>query len=265
MLFVHFYKHLQGKEKEIMGLKTGDKIYYKLAMRNEKYSATIISVNDNSIVLRTDVPSEVAKYELIEIAGADNAQYSIVGIESANLQLKKITEHRDYFRVNDVMPIVAKKTDKCTIRKSKIFAGYDVEMPDMDVSDETLNPKLWKLLVSINTKLRLVLEKLHLESEGLSRAEEQLVNISASGIRFTFNERVEIGDMIEVKMLLPTYPSVGIITYGNVVRVEDIGDGKYEVALNFTEMDDDIRDEIIQYTLKRQRQIFGKSRQDKER
>lgn len=246
-----------------MGLKAGDKIYYTMTVSKEKYSGTVISVDDNGIVLRTDIPSEVAKYELIEIAGADAVQYSIVGIESANLKLKKITEHRDYFRVDDVIPIAAKKIDKHMLKKSKICAGYDVEMPDIDVSGETVNPKIWKMLISINAKLRLVLEKLHLESEGLSKIQEQPVNISASGIKFIHGERVDIGDIIEIKMLLPTYPSIGIITYGNVVRVMEIGSGKYEVALNFTDLDDDIRDEIIQYTLKRQRQIFGKARQDR--
>lgn len=171
-------------------------------------------------------------------------------------------EVREYFRVDDVFPVISGKVmEDSPYRKSKVFAGYSMEIPNMDLSDGTINPRLWKILVDINTKLRLILEHLQLDSEGLIKAENIPVNISASGMRFKTKEKVDIGDTIEIKMLLPTSPPVGILTYGNIVRLNDIGNGEYEVAVRFSDMDDEVRDEIIQYTLKRQREILRKHKQ----
>lgn len=171
-------------------------------------------------------------------------------------------EARGYFRVDDVFPVISRKvTEDSPYRKSKVFPGYSMEISYMDVSDGTINPQLWKMLVDINTKLGLILEHLQLESEGLIKAEDMPVNISASGIRFKMKEKIDIGDVIEIKMLLPTYPPVGILTYGNIVQVKDLGNGEYEVALHFSDMDDEVKDEIIQYALKRQREILRKHKQ----
>jgi len=175
---------------------------------------------------------------------------------------QKDLEARGYFRVDDVFPVISRKvTEASPYRKSKVFPGYSMEISYMDVSDGTINPQLWKMLVDINTKLGLILEHLQLESEGLIKAEDMPVNISASGIRFKMKEKVDIGDVIEIKMLLPTYPPVGILTYGNIVQVNDLGNGEYEVALYFSDMDDEVKDEIIQYALKRQREILRKNKQ----
>lgn len=174
----------------------------------------------------------------------------------------KEPEVREYFRVNDIFPVLSRRvTGDVPGRKSKVFAGYSMEVSDVDISDETINPQLWKILVDINTKLGLVLKKLELESEGLIKAEDIPVNISASGMRFKMKERVALGDIIEIRMLLPTYPPVGILTYGNVVEARDLGNGEYEVASRFSDLDDEVRDEIIQYTLNRQREILRKQKQ----
>jgi c-di-GMP-binding flagellar brake protein YcgR len=79
-------------------------------------------------------------------------------------------------------------------------------------------------------------------------------------VRFAIDEKVEIGDVIEIKMLLPSYPPIGILTYGNVVRVNDAGNGQYEIALHFLDMEDEVRNEIIKYAVKRQRDIIRKQR-----
>jgi c-di-GMP-binding flagellar brake protein YcgR len=72
------------------------------------------------------------------------------------------------------------------------------------------------------------------------------------------------GDKLEIKMLLPTGPPIGIITYGNVVRANEIGNDQYEVSLHFSDMDEEVREEIIRYAINRQREIIRKERQQKE-
>ena len=55
-----------------------------------------------------------------------------------------------------------------------------------------------------------------------------------------------------------------LVTYGTVVRVEEMDKGWYEIALHFTDMDDDVRGGIFRYVFDRQREIIRKERQDKE-
>jgi c-di-GMP-binding flagellar brake protein YcgR len=54
-----------------------------------------------------------------------------------------------------------------------------------------------------------------------------------------------------------------VLTYGTVVRAHDLGNGHYEVALQFTDIDDTVRDEIIQYALNRQRDIIRNMREQR--
>jgi len=252
-----------------MGLKAGDEVYYRLIPEQTRYGGTVLSIDDEDIILQASVGSatDIPEGQYIVITGPEHEYYTkVVGIEGNTIRLKRMwTERRGFFRVDDAFPVIAQKAEKRPpCKKSKVIAGYGSGIYDSDLPDETISPLLWKMLSDINSKLGLILERLHLEGEGLLKAESRQVNVSASGIRFTVKEKVEIGDTLEVKMLLPTCPPVGIITYGNVVRVNDIGNGEYEVALHFSDMDDEVRDEIIQYTLKRQREIIRRQRQQKE-
>jgi c-di-GMP-binding flagellar brake protein YcgR len=64
-------------------------------------------------------------------------------------------------------------------------------------------------------------------------------------------------------MLLPANPPVGILTHGKVVKMQETGNGEYDVGLSFVDIDEEVRDAIIQYTLKRQREIIRKQRQQR--
>jgi c-di-GMP-binding flagellar brake protein YcgR len=94
--------------------------------------------------------------------------------------------------------------------------------------------------------------------------EPKEVNISEGGIRFKTRESVEIGDVLEISILLPMHLPMKLVTYGTVVRVEERDKGEYEIALHFADMDDDVRGGIFRYVFDRQREIIRKERQDKE-
>jgi len=183
--------------------------------------------------------------------------------EGTMLRLKRMwTGKRGFFRVDDVFPVLYRQVNRSArMLESKIFSGYAAETIDEDVQDETVNPRLWKLLNNMNVKLGMILERLNLESEGLTKAESVPVNISASGIRFELDRKYGIEDIFELKMLLPTYPPVGILTHGKVVRVEEADSGRFETSLHFINLGDDVRDVIIQYTLRRQREIVRRHRE----
>ena len=94
--------------------------------------------------------------------------------------------------------------------------------------------------------------------------ESKEVNISEGGIRFRTTENVEVGDVLEISILLPMHLPMKLVTYGTVVRVEEMDKGWYEIALHFTDMDDEVRGGIFRFVFDRQREIIRKERQDKE-
>jgi hypothetical protein len=250
-----------------MGLSKGETVNYSIMPEVTRYSATVISVDENTLVLQTKDIQNIQRGKYIVVTGSDFKYYTeAVSVKGNILTLKQAwKEKRSYFRVDDTFPVEAKRIKADTpYKKSKIFRGYDVETSDIDQPDETINPKLWQMLVDINAKLTSILDNLRFESEGFKKSEEKIVNLSASGIRFTMGEKVMPGDRLEIKMLLPTGPPIGIITYGNVVRANEIGNDQYEVSLHFSDMDEEVREEIIRYAINRQREIIRKDRQQKE-
>ena len=185
-------------------------------------------------------------------------------------------EHRAYFRIDDVIPLVAipvhlddvdneEVLNRITSSKAIPMGGVhgsaasDIEESAITTRYErSENDKLFDEISDIKAKLDYIINHFIMEKEGLGNPEKKYVNISASGIRFTVNHPVKIKDVMEVKLLLPTYPPVAVFAYGEVKRVRDIGNGKHEVAIEYVNMSESVRNEIIQYTLSHQRETIKK-------
>ncbi len=188
-------------------------------------------------------------------------------------------EHRNYFRIDDVIPLVAIPVHVDGIDNdealTKIMSSKAISMgnisgaPATDADetaittryDKTGSDKVQDELADIKAKLDYIINHFILEKEGLANPEKRYVNISASGIRFVVNHRAKVNDIMEVKLLLPTYPPVAVFAYGEVKRVEELGDDKYEVAIEYVNMSDSVRNEIIQYTLEHQRETIRRHRE----
>ncbi len=169
-------------------------------------------------------------------------------------------KERDSFRVDDVLCVKARKIsrDELPYARARVLTGFSMEASDAGPADETMQPQVWRMLADINKKLDLILERLQFDGEKFSASENRRVNLSESGMLFTIDERVEADDIIEIKMILPEYPPVGILTFGKVVRVNNKGDNAYDIAVHFldTDVDSKVKDEIVRYLLKRQRGSF---------
>jgi len=173
-------------------------------------------------------------------------------------------KERDSFRVDDILFLKTRKLskDELPYTRSRVLTGFSLEASDAGPVGEALQPELWKMLVTINKKLDQIMERLSLESEKFMAIENRQVNMSESGMRFSVDERMNEGDIIEIKMILPEYPPVGILIYGRVVRVIHSRENRYDIAVHFLESDIDgkVKDEIVKYLLKRQREILAGKR-----
>ena len=190
---------------------------------------------------------------------------------------KKAAEKRSYFRVNDLVSIVVTPLDLSkkeameflkTTKSSKAFSMMDTSAPTvMDADHISIDyyedKKLFNMVEEIKIKLDYVINYLMLDKEGLGNAEKKMVNISASGIRFTLNGPVATDDIMEIKFLLPTYPPVAIFAYGVVRRADIMEDDKYDVAMEYINMGEAVRDEIIEYTLTHQREMIRQQKKSK--
>lgn len=181
-------------------------------------------------------------------------------------------EHRSYFRIDDIISVVANpvhiEKDKAEefrkrIMSSKAFSLMETPGafdPDSEktIPDNQKDTGLYSMIAEIKTKLDFIINHMMLDKEGLVQSEKKFVNISASGVRFTVDYPVQVGEIMEIKLLLPTYPPVAVFAYGEVRRVKDLGENKHEVSLEYLNMDESVRNEIIQYTLSHQRETIRK-------
>lgn len=124
-----------------------------------------------------------------------------------------------------------------------------------DVEDKVLSD--W--LKMLNAKLDSIINMLTFQREGFGSLPFAQVNISGGGLGFNSREKYNQGDVLEMKMILPTMPPVALYIYGEVVKVEQQING-YAVAVKFIAMDEDIRDEIVKFVFRRQREILREKR-----
>lgn len=166
---------------------------------------------------------------------------------------------REFFRVDDVFPVLVQKiATEGRSQRSRLVSFKGAPPPEPEIPDASFSPQAWKLLLDINAKLDFILEKTYLESEGLTHATGMPVTISASGVKLELGEVFAVGDIAEIKMSLPMYPSAVIVAIAEVVRVSAPKDGRADTAFRFINMEEDVRDVIIQYTFKRQRELKRK-------
>lgn len=245
----------------------GETIFFRPLQDAYKQSGVVVSSDKDIITLQIDSKpvANLTKGQPVVISLNDGEYFSeVIDVDGNIVKLNTMwwCERREYFRIDDVIHVILNKVSHdLSNKRSRIFSGYWFKTKQINISDDIINTGLWEILVSIDSKLEFILEKLCLKDEGFLNVPTKRVNISASGIRVETNDAFKEGDMVEIKMLLPSYHPIGIITYGQVVRVNKIDDELKEVAMHFVNMEDDIRDEIIWYTLNRQRELLRAKKQ----
>lgn len=137
----------------------------------------------------------------------------------------------------------------CRISTDLIVIDY---APLPPVENERLN--LW--LNMINTKLDYLIRMAPSKKEVVVSVDIEPLNISGNGMSLVTKEEFSIGDVLEIRIVLQTYPSKVLHLCGEVVRVEsapDIAD-THILGIKFLGMSDAVRDEILKFDFKKHRQ-----------
>ncbi len=173
-------------------------------------------------------------------------------------------KQRNFFRVDDVLPILVSKAElEMQYVKSRILYGFQSigQSPHSELPpDESIPPALWKMLLDIQSKLNLVLDVFHPEAQKLSQATPLPLSLSASGIRLNTEHPLELGELVEVRILLQLQYPLWLLLYGHVVKKSVVSGTIHDMAIHFCDMDEEIRDKISQYCLKRQRELIREQR-----
>jgi hypothetical protein len=177
----------------------------------------------------------------------------------------RTVEHQSSFRVDDVLLIALKNIEDISCTKARLYSGFysgvGISVLEEDKPDESINPKLWKKLISIDAKLNLILEKLIQSSDGFNQVQNRQVSLSEEDIRILTPEVFDVDDFIEIKMLLPVNTPAWIVLYGRVSQVRNIAPEQNEIWIQYSEMGDDVKQIMGYYLLNRQREIVRKLRQ----
>jgi hypothetical protein len=229
-----------------------------------QHLGTIVNADDDVIRVRplgSDRPVFSSGQYVVLTDGEHYCYTEVTEVEREVIALRRLWEEkREYFRVDDRMAFTCRKVDKSAAQRAALFTGHQDEAFDAEMPEDPAQKGLWRILVAINTKLALILDKLTLENEGLMKAEVREVNISASGMKFATTERLVAGDKVELKMLLPMAVPIGLLCYATVVRVAESAAGESMVSVCFIDPGEEITEKIVQYTLNRQREIIREQR-----
>ncbi len=207
-------------------------------------------------------------------AGRLSAEARIIGRETAPARIAVTcmspgAEQREYVRVEDSIPIGVERVrpgEEDSIRSRFItpppgvlaeHAAGDEEGVRGEMED--LNPALIRRLKTIEDKLDMILAHFELEQEGMAAFPTRHVSLSGAGVKLFSGERFDVGDRVLVKLVLPLAVPVGLETPGCVAWVKEHPDresDRFETAIRFDGITEDVRDAIIHYTFQRQREML---------
>lgn len=180
---------------------------------------------------------------------------------------------RNFIRVEDTFPIEYKllegenleeAKERCMkgrgYRELKWGTAFDVlQQRPGEVKESELFEAILRALFELDKKLEMVLSFLDPDKKDQAgRERPRDVVLSASGMKVALEERLKVGDLLELKITLPVFPPLITVMLAQVLRVQpkpaQAGVNLYEIALVFVAINDQDREEIIRYTFQKQRE-----------
>lgn len=165
---------------------------------------------------------------------------------------KKYEAMREHVRIDVKLPISIKfipNEERYNI-STRVF-GYK-EIHSREVSD-SINMNIYEALNRIEKKIDMILNILTIQQYGFYQLPEKNINISGGGISFISDEFFVKGDILEIKIFLDEPIPVGLLVYGEVVRVVE-ENSRYNVGVKFININEKQRDIIVRFVMYKQRQ-----------
>lgn len=163
---------------------------------------------------------------------------------------------RRFSRVNTYLPFAVRLVPTKERKRVKSRIVKDSMVVDFTMSPPVNDPVLAEWLLKLNNKMDTIIHLLSPEIKGFVPIIFRVLNISGNGMSFTSKDTYKSGDFLEIQMVLYPYPYHVLYLYGEVVRVKQ-GDGDdYSIAIEFTHLDEDVRQEVINFDFKKHRETL---------
>jgi hypothetical protein len=166
---------------------------------------------------------------------------------------------REYSRVDAQIAIEVRVVPPAERQNIKCYISGDISLPEFEMPPAVSDPALAEWLTLLNSKLDAIANIISQIGEKKTQVSQKKVNISGGGLSFDSTEKYTIGDMLEIKIILPVNVSSTLYIYGEVVDVR-ARDDHFQTAVRFMTIDDDIREQIVQFVFKTQRDILRHKR-----
>ena len=188
------------------------------------------------------------------------------------------TKRREFHRVDDLLPfqyrriqvedydLLQKKYLSGTICEIGLFSGPSaINEQNIDIGEsenvqaiKDLLSDVMKYLHTIDMKLDHIMKRLEGEQdETLLFKHAEHINISGSGAAFLADGNLNVDDILEIRILQPGWPFKVIPALGKVVRVMPTEEtGKVEIAVHFTAISENSRDQLTKYIFRLERGLL---------
>lgn len=186
-------------------------------------------------------------------------------------------ERRRFFRIDDEINLYYKKVDENIINQSShisdnVLANCSLAAALQMISQESRmmmnriernSPDIADYLKLIDSKIDLISQAVMMQGAEFKEKDARNANLSASGVAFDSEEALQVGDFLEIKMLLASCMAV-IVAYGKVIycREKQPPDSRFMhvVGVNYINMKDQDRELLIKHVVKRQMQQIRESK-----
>lgn len=180
-------------------------------------------------------------------------------------------DRRQFFRIDDTvrMQIEPVDADQLAAGIANLERGFDgnftvmsslaaltAQMAASMRRIESRDPDVASYLKALDQKMEILGRAFLAQESELLTSEDQTVNLSAGGVSLRSDSAMDVGQALEIRMLL--YPSfTGLLSFGEVVSCVDMAQADnegyaYQLRVAFVHMREQDREILIRHVLRRQ-------------
>lgn len=180
-------------------------------------------------------------------------------------------ERRRFFRVNDTINLHHKLIDEFDLNKlshvsndilstCSLATALDVLAQDsknLFTRVERRDPEIAEYLKVLDTKINLIAQAIIIQNENYFEHDTREVVMSATGLAFSNESAIKIGQLLELRILLTSCLAV-IVAFARVVRCRDISNTNpkqpFEICVEYINLTVDEQELLIKHVVKKQLQ-----------
>ena len=169
---------------------------------------------------------------------------------------------RNHFRAQILIPVkwrILSKGETKLVKNgmgSNLFREHGLPGPIEEILEQappgSNEEQMYRSLQLLNNKLDFIIEQVLSESIYRTSNRDEINDISASGLKFTSHERLDVGAFLKMDLIMPGTFQYQIELIAEVLRVEEKG-GSFIIAARIVYIDEDARDSIVKTVFKKQR------------